>query len=67
VEYFSYFGSLTRNYASCIRKIKSRISMARAALERKKLFLRTKLRMKVLKCHIGSIALYGAGAWALRK
>jgi hypothetical protein len=41
VEYFSYFGSLIRNYASCIREIKSRIAMARAALNRKKLFSRT--------------------------
>jgi len=34
VEYFSYFGSLIRNYASCVREIKSKIAMARAALKR---------------------------------
>jgi hypothetical protein len=34
VEYFSYFGSLLRNYASSIREINSRIAMTRAALKR---------------------------------
>jgi hypothetical protein len=38
VEYFSYFGSLIRNYASCIREIKSRIVKAKAVLKWKKLF-----------------------------
>jgi hypothetical protein len=38
VEYFNYFGSLIRNYASCISEIKSKIAMARAALKKKKLF-----------------------------
>jgi len=42
VDYFSYFGSLMRNYASCIREIKSRVVMARAALKRKKLFSQKK-------------------------
>jgi hypothetical protein len=45
VEYFSYFGSLIRNYASCKREIESRIAMARAALKKKKLFSRTNLTL----------------------
>jgi len=71
VDYFSYFGSLIRNYARCIREIKSRIAMAKATLKIKKIFSRTKfgfkLRMKVVKCYIESLVLYGAGPWALRK
>jgi hypothetical protein len=34
VVYFIYFGSLIRNYASCILEINSRIAMSRAALKR---------------------------------
>jgi hypothetical protein len=47
------------------REIKSRIAMAKAAFNKKKTLFTSKLdlnlRMKLVKCYIWSIALYGAG------
>jgi hypothetical protein len=49
---------------------KSRIAMEKAALNKKRaLFtsiLELKLRKKLLKCYVWSIALYGAENWTLR-
>ena len=36
VEYFNYLGTTVRNNARCTRDIKSRIAMAKAAINRKK-------------------------------
>jgi hypothetical protein len=71
VEYFNYLGSMITNDARCTHEIKSRIAMAKAAFNKKKnLFtskLDLKLRKKLVKCYIWSIALYGAEMWTLRK
>jgi hypothetical protein len=71
VEYFSYLGSLITNDARCTCEIKSRISMAKAAFNKKKTIFTSKLdlilRKKLVKCYIWSIALYGAETWTLRK
>jgi hypothetical protein len=70
VEYFNYFGSLITNDARCTREIKSRIVTAEAAFNKKTLFtskVDLKLRKKLVKCYIWSIALYGAETWTLRK
>jgi hypothetical protein len=71
VEYFSYLGSMITNDARCTREIKSRISMAKAAFNKKKNLFTSKLdlnlRKKLVKCYIWSIALYGAETWTLRK
>jgi hypothetical protein len=59
------------NYARCIREIKSRIAMAKAAFNKKKNLFTSKLdlnlRKKLIKCYIWSIALYGAETWTIRK
>jgi hypothetical protein len=59
------------NDARCTREIKSRIAMAKSALNKKKtLFTSTldlNLRKKLVKCYIWGIALYGAETWTLRK
>jgi hypothetical protein len=47
------------NNARCIREIKSRIVMAKAAFNKKNLFTRKldlNLRKKLMKCYIWSIA-----------
>jgi hypothetical protein len=58
------------NDGRCTCEIKSRIAMAEAAFNKKRtLFTSTlglKLRNKLLKCYIWSIALYGAETWTLR-
>jgi hypothetical protein len=62
--------SLT-NDARCIREIKSRIAMAKAAFNECKSLLKKKLdlnlRKKLVKCYIWSTALYGAETWTLRE
>jgi hypothetical protein len=59
------------NDARCIREIKSRIAMAKAAFYKKKTLFTSKLdlnlRKKLVKCYIWSIALCGAETWTLRK
>ena len=60
VEYFNYSGSMITNDARCIRKIKSRIVMAKAAFSRMKNLFTSKLdlnlRKKLVKCYICSLA-----------
>ena len=70
VESFKYLVSILTNDGRCTCEIKCRISMAKAAFNKKKaLFTSTldlELRKKLLKCYIWSIALYGAETWTLR-
>ena len=70
MESFKYLGSMLINDGRCICEIKSRIATAKAAFNKKgALFTSTldlKLRKKLAKCYIWSIALYGAETWALR-
>ena len=69
VEYFSYFGSMITNDASCIQKIISRIAMAKAAFNKKNNLFTSKFNFKeeTSKVYIWSIALYGAETWTLWK
>jgi len=70
VEYFKYFGSMLTNDGRCTCEIKCRIAMVKAAFNKKRaLFTSTmdvKLRKKLVKCYIWSIALYGTETWTLR-
>jgi hypothetical protein len=70
VQSFKYLGSILTNDGSYTCEIKSRIAMANAAFNKKRaLFtsiLDLKLRKKLVKCYIWSIALYGAETWTLR-
>ena len=58
------------NDGRCTREIKSRIAMAKAAFNKKRaLFTSTlglKLRKKLVKCYIWSMALYGTETWTNR-
>jgi hypothetical protein len=71
VEYFNYLGSMITSDARCTREIKSRIAMAKAPFNKKKILFTSKLdlnlRKKLVKCYIWSITLYGAETWTLRK
>ena len=70
VEYFSYVCSVITYDARCIHEIKSKISMAKAALNKKQALFTSKLdlnlRKKLLKCYTWNAALYGAKTWTLR-
>jgi hypothetical protein len=70
VEYCDCLGSKITNDARCAREIKSKIGIAQAAFNTKKVLFTSKLdlssRRKVVKCYIWSIALCGAETWTLR-
>jgi hypothetical protein len=59
------------NNAACTREIKSRIALAKATFNRKKILFTIKfdlnLRKKIAKCKIWNIALYDAETLTLRK
>jgi hypothetical protein len=70
VESFKYLGSMLTNNGKCTCEIKSIIAMEKAEFNKKKAIftniLDLKLRKKLVKCYIWSIALYGAEFWTLR-
>ncbi|PNF33748.1 hypothetical protein B7P43_G11228, partial [Cryptotermes secundus] len=70
VKCFKYLGSLLTDDGRCTCEIRSRIAMAKAAFNKKKILFTSKLdlnlRKKLVKCYIWSIALYGAETWTLR-
>jgi len=70
VESFKYLGSILTSDGRCTCEIKCRISMPKAAFNKKRaLFTSTldlELRKKLVKCYIWSITLYGAETWTLR-
>jgi hypothetical protein len=70
VESFKYFGSILTNDGRCTCEIKCSIAMAKATFNKKRtLFTSTlnlELRKKLVKCHVWSMALYGAETWTLR-
>ena len=69
VESFKYLGSMLTSDGRCTCEIKSRVAMAKAAFNKKRaLFTSTlvlKLRKKLVKCYVWSIALYGAETWTV--
>ena len=70
VEYFKYLGSMFTNDGRCTCEIKTRNAMAKTAFNKKGDFFTStlilKLRKKLVKCYIWSMALYGAENWTLR-
>jgi len=70
VEIFKFVGILTTNDARYTREIVSRIAMAKATSNEKKIFhqeIGLKFVKKLMKCYIWSIALCGAENWTLGK
>jgi hypothetical protein len=61
VECFKYLGSMLTNDGRCMCEIKSRIAMAKAAVDKKKTLFTSKLdlnlRKKLVNCYIWSMAL----------
>jgi len=70
VESLKYLGSILTNDGRCTCEIKCRITMDKAAFNKKRaLFTSTldlELRKKLVKCYIWSIVLYGAETWMLQ-
>jgi len=68
VEYFRCLGSLKTNDARCTRELKTRSSLAKAALNKKALSsskLDFNVTKKLVKCYTWSLVLYGAETWTL--
>jgi hypothetical protein len=70
VDSFKYLGVILTNDVRCTCEIKYKIATAKAAFNKKRaLFTSTldlKLRKKLVKCYIRSIASYGAETWMLQ-
>ena len=63
-------GSMFTNYGICMCEIKFGIAMAKAAFNKKEALFTSifglKLRKKLVKRYVWSIAFYGADTWTLR-
>ena len=70
VKCFKYLGSMLTEDGRCTCEIKSRITMAKSAFNKKKNLFTSKLdlnlRKRLVSCYVWSIALYGAETWTLR-
>ena len=70
VKCFKYLGSMSTEDGRCNCEIKSRISIAKAAFNKKKNLFSSKLDLnltkKLVKFYVWSMALYGAETWSLR-
>ena len=71
VDYFKYLGSTITNNGECTNDIRTRIALAKAAFNSRRSLLtgklHLKLKKKLVKCYVWSVALYGAETWTLRK
>jgi hypothetical protein len=70
VEYFKYYlGSMLTNYGRPTCEIKSRIAMANAEFNKKRVLFTSKidlqLRKKLVKCYICNVVFYCAETWTL--
>ncbi|CAF1496207.1 unnamed protein product [Didymodactylos carnosus] len=67
VNQFRYLGSLISDDGTCLAEIKSRIAMAKKAFNKRRELLTkrmsTKLKKKVIKTVVWSVALYGSETW----
>ena len=70
-DYFKYLGSTITNNGECTNDIRTRIALAKAAFNSRRSLLTgkldLKLKKKLVKCYVWSVALYGAETWTLRK
>jgi hypothetical protein len=71
VRKFQYLGSWITDDGKCETEVKARIAMAKAAFhKRRELFTKKmsrKVKKKIIKTLVWSVALYGGEAWTLRK
>ena len=71
VDRFKYLGSVVESGWKCEKEIKERIGMAKAAFNKMRRILTSKmsreLRKRVMRCYVWSVFLYGSETWTLRK
>ena len=72
VKNFKYLGSIKSNDGTCLQDIKTRIAMAKQKMVQLNNIWKDRgiplfLKLKILKCLIWPVVLYGCEAWTLRK
>ncbi|KAJ4447381.1 hypothetical protein ANN_09387 [Periplaneta americana] len=71
VNSFKYLGCTISSNVSCRQEVKRRIAIAKESFNRKRnIFcgpLEKELRMRIVKCFVWSVVLYGAETWTLRQ
>jgi hypothetical protein len=71
VDHFKYLGSVITRDAYFTMEIKVRVAIAKEVFNRKISLLtwelNIKLKKKLIRCYVWSIALYGSETWKLRK
>ena len=72
VENFKYLGSVKTNDGTCLQDIRTRIAMTKQKMVQlnniwKDRGIPVKLKLKILRCLIWPVLLYGCEAWTLRK
>jgi hypothetical protein len=71
MQYFDYLDSTVTNDARYAGEMKPRIAVTKAAFNKKKMLLSSKLdlnlRKKLIMCYVWNIALFGAETGTLRK
>jgi hypothetical protein len=69
-ESFKYLGSMLTNDGRCTCEIKSRTAMAKAAFNKKRALVTSKMDLELSKklanCYIWSIAMHSAETWTLQ-
>jgi len=70
INQFNYIGSLVTSVCRCDKEIKRRTVLAKKAFTEKRTILADKklsfkLRLKLLKCYVWSILLYGCESWTI--
>ena len=72
VKEFKYLGSMITSQGGCEKEIKTRIGMAKTAFERNRKLLTAKtmdlrLRVRLARCLVWSVALYGSETRTMKK
>ena len=70
VNYFNYLGSMLTSYGRCDKEIRRRIGMAKTSFNQMSPVLKDRklsilLKVRLLKCFIWSVLLYGCESWTL--
>ena len=72
VEHFKYLGSIKASDGTCRKDIVTRIAMAKQRMVQltnlwKDRSIPTELKMKILKCLVWPIMLYGSETWTMKR
>ena len=72
VQHFKYLGSIKSSDGTCLKDVKTRIAMAKAKMIQLKNIWKDRsiaidLKLRMLRCLIWPVLMYGCETWTLRK